>query len=187
MIRYWAEAGQLDEAFLDEHTKNREVLLEQAQAWPLDRAADVSGVPAGDIERLAVRYASTSPAVIRCGWGPERNQNGGQAIAAILAMPALMGKFGTRAGGYTMSNSGAIRTRMHEALGSPRWDTRMVNMSKLGAVLNGAIDPPIKGLFVYNCNPVATVPDQNAVIRGLCREDLFTVVFEQDCAHVRYL
>lgn len=34
-------------------------------------------------------------------------------------------------------------------------------------------------LFVYNCNPVATMPDQNRVIRGLEREDLFTVVFEQ--------
>jgi anaerobic selenocysteine-containing dehydrogenase len=34
-------------------------------------------------------------------------------------------------------------------------------------------------LFVYNCNPVATVPDQRRVVRGLEREDLFTVVFEQ--------
>ena len=34
-------------------------------------------------------------------------------------------------------------------------------------------------LFVYNCNPAATVPDQRRIIRGLEREDLFTVVFEQ--------
>ena len=34
-------------------------------------------------------------------------------------------------------------------------------------------------LFVYNCNPVATMPNQNRVIEGLSREDLFTVVFEQ--------
>ena len=181
MIRCWAHAGQLDESFLDQHTKNRDALLEQAETWPLDRAADVTGVPAQDIELLATRYAETSPAVIRCGWGPERNRNGGQAIAAILAIPALLGKFGTRAGGYTMSNSGAIRTRMDDALGGPRWETRSINMSQLGAVLNraAAIDPPIKGLFIYNCNPVATVPDQNAVIRGLSREDLFTVVLEQ--------
>src|SRR6202022_1403285 len=40
-------------------------------------------------------------------------------------------------------------------------------------------DPPINVLFVYNCNPVATVPAQRRVIEGLTREDLFTVVFEQ--------
>jgi anaerobic selenocysteine-containing dehydrogenase len=34
-------------------------------------------------------------------------------------------------------------------------------------------------LFVYNSNAVATTPDQRRVIRGLEREDLFTVVFEQ--------
>ena len=34
-------------------------------------------------------------------------------------------------------------------------------------------------LFVYNCNPVATVPDQNRVRQGLMREDLFTVVHDQ--------
>ncbi len=34
-------------------------------------------------------------------------------------------------------------------------------------------------LFVYNCNPAATAPDQRRVLRGLEREDLFTVVFEQ--------
>jgi anaerobic selenocysteine-containing dehydrogenase len=34
-------------------------------------------------------------------------------------------------------------------------------------------------VYVYNCNPVATAPDQNAIVRGLQREDLFTVVHEQ--------
>jgi anaerobic selenocysteine-containing dehydrogenase len=45
--------------------------------------------------------------VIRCGWGVERNRNGGSAIAAILALPAVAGKFGVRGGGYTMSNGDA--------------------------------------------------------------------------------
>ena len=39
--------------------------------------------------------------------------------------------------------------------------------------------PPVKVLFAYNANPVATVPDQRRIIRGLERDDLFTVVFEQ--------
>ena len=34
-------------------------------------------------------------------------------------------------------------------------------------------------LFVYNCNPLATMPNQNRVLAGLKRDDLFTVVFEQ--------
>src|SRR6185369_16642958 len=38
---------------------------------------------------------------------------------------------------------------------------------------------PVSVLFVYNCNPAVTVPDQRRILRGLERDDLFTVVFEQ--------
>ena len=37
----------------------------------------------------------------------------------------------------------------------------------------------MKLLFVYNCNPAATMPDQSRVLKGLQREDLFTIVFDQ--------
>jgi anaerobic selenocysteine-containing dehydrogenase len=56
---------------------------------------------------------------------------------------------------------------------------RVVNLSRLGHALTELNDPPVKALFVYNCNPAVTVPDQARVLRGLEREDLFTVVFEQ--------
>jgi anaerobic selenocysteine-containing dehydrogenase len=52
-------------------------------------------------------------------------------------------------------------------------------MNLLGRALLDYADPPVAVLFVYNCNPVATVPDQNRVRQGLMREDLFTVVHEQ--------
>jgi anaerobic selenocysteine-containing dehydrogenase len=39
--------------------------------------------------------------------------------------------------------------------------------------------PPVKALFVYNSNPAAIAPNQNAVLSGLARPDLFTVVHEQ--------
>lgn len=38
--------------------------------------------------------------------------------------------------------------------------------------------PPVKALIVYNCNPAAAAPDQAAVLAGLRRDDLFTVVME---------
>ncbi|MGL4651714.1 MAG: molybdopterin-containing oxidoreductase family protein, partial [Caldilineaceae bacterium] len=38
---------------------------------------------------------------------------------------------------------------------------------------------PVHALIVYNCNPVAVTPDQGAVMAGLKRDDLFTIVLEQ--------
>ena len=57
--------------------------------------------------------------------------------------------------------------------------TRIVNMNRLGHALNDLHDPPVASLYVYHSNPAAITPDQNAVLRGLAREDLFTVVHER--------
>ena len=182
MIHHWAETGRLDRAFLDANAVGLETLLEAASEWSLDRAAKESRVDRESILLLADRYANASPAILRCGWGLERNRNGGQAAAAVLAMPALLGKFGRRGGGFTLSNSGAGKLDASKLWKTSSWTTRVINMTELARVLNEPDNlngPPIRGLFVYNCNPVATVPDQNGILRGLLREDLFTVVFEQ--------
>jgi anaerobic selenocysteine-containing dehydrogenase len=179
MIQHWASEGRIDRGFLRERADGVEALLRAASEWSLERASAEARVDAAAVRRLADRYADASPAVLRCGWGLERNLNGGQAVAAILAMPALLSKFGVRGGGYTLSNSGAGKLRSEDLWNTAAWNTRTVNMTELSSVLNGPLAPPVKALFVYNCNPVATVPDQNGVMRGLEREDLFTVVFEQ--------
>src|SRR5207245_2491124 len=80
---------------------------------------------------------------------------------------------------YTMSNSAASKLDTTKVFGPVDWNTRVINMTQLPEVLNRPPDPPVKALFVYNCNPVATVPDQNELLRGLARKDLFTVVHEQ--------
>lgn len=178
MISRWEAEGRLDEAFLAAHTTGAETLLERAREWSVERAADLAGVPADDIRRLADVWADSSPALMRCGWGVERNRNGGQAVAAILAMPALTGKFGVRGGGYTLSNSGTYRLRQ-DVVDLSEWNTRQLDMTQLGRVLGGDLDPPVKAMFVYNANPAVTVPDQNRVLAGLERDDLFTVVSEQ--------
>jgi len=179
VIRWLFAEGKADLDFLATHTTGGEELRRRAQAWTFDRAAEASGVPAAEIERFARLYAESSPAVVRCGWGLERNRNGGSAVAAVLALPAVGGKFGVRGGGYVLSNSGAYAFDRAAATGEPEPSTRVINMNRLGEVLLERQDPPVTVLFSYNCNPLATMPNQEKVRRGLAREDLFTIVFDQ--------
>jgi anaerobic selenocysteine-containing dehydrogenase len=181
MIAEIARRGATATAFLAAHANGTDALLQAAAEWPLDRAAAECGVAAADIAALVTAYLERSPAVVRCGWGIERNRNGGQAVRAILALPAIAGKFGVRGGGYTMSLG---RTFPIDATALARPDlrrrpVRAINMVQLGRALTEPIDPPIRALFVYNANPVAMTPDQNRILAGLTREDLFTVVHEQ--------
>jgi anaerobic selenocysteine-containing dehydrogenase len=176
--RFLFDHGYADERFLADHTLGADRLRERAAEWDIPRAADVAGIDATALERFAQWYASSSPALIRCGWGLERNRNGGNAAAAVLALPAVGGKFGVRGGGYAMSNSSAW-SLTRPWLTEPEPTTRLVNMNHLGRMLTEPVTPPVKALFVYNCNPAVTMPDQQRVLRGLGREDLFTVVFDQ--------
>jgi anaerobic selenocysteine-containing dehydrogenase len=179
MIRHLAASGRVAHAFVREHCLDAQAPLSAAEPWTFERAAQVSGVPERQIAALAEDYASAQPALVRIGWGLERNRNGGSAVAAILALVALAGKFGARGGGYTLSNSEASRLDDERLRGRPEAETRIINMNRLGRVLLGELSPPpVQALFVYDCNPVATVPDQNRILRGLAREDLFTVVFD---------
>jgi len=176
--RFLFEEGHAAQAFLNEHTSGAAALREKAAPWTFERAAEVSGVDAAELRNIAKRYAATSPALVKCGWGLERNRNGGSAAAAVLALPAVAGKFGVRGGGYVMSNSASWNID-RSWLADEEPPTRAINMNKVGRILTEPEGSPINVLFVYNCNPVAILPDQRRVIRGLEREDLFTVVFDQ--------
>lgn len=176
--RFLFEEGHADTAFLDAYTTGAERLRQKALGWTFERAAAEAGIDAGRLREFAALYASTTPALVRCGWGQERNRNGGSASMAILALPAVAGKFGVRGGGYAMSNSASwnITRTWSEA---PDTTTRVVNMNLLGRALTELDAPPVKALFVYNSNAAVTSPDQRRVLKGLERDDLFTVVFEQ--------
>ncbi|PYR72900.1 MAG: molybdopterin-binding oxidoreductase [Acidobacteria bacterium] len=162
--RFMFENGHADRAFLDEHTTGADRLRLAAEPWTFERAAREAGVDAAQLRELAELYVASSPALVRCGWGLERNRNGGSAAASVLALPAVGGKFGVRGGGYSMSNSLAFGVRAAMWMDTPEPSTRLVNMNHLGRA---------------NCNPLATMPHQNLVLQGLQRDDLFTVVFEQ--------
>ena len=179
VIRWLFAEGKADLDFLATHATGGEELRRRAEPWTFARAAAASGVPATEIERFARLYAESSPALMRCGWGLERNRNGGSAVAAVLALPAVGGKFGVRGGGYVLSNSGAFAFDRAAAVGEPEPATRVINMNRLGEVLLERQDPPVTVLFSYNCNPLATMPNQEKVRRGLAREDLFTIAFDQ--------
>src|SRR4029077_15339919 len=98
-----------------------------------------------------------------CGGGPARARKGGWGGGAVLALPAVGGKFGVRGGGYVLSNSGAYAFDRAAAVGEPEPRPRVINMNRLGEVLLERNDPPFTVLFSYNCNPLATMPNQEKV------------------------
>jgi anaerobic selenocysteine-containing dehydrogenase len=156
-----------------------------------EQVAKVTGISAETIVRLAREYAGVvqrtgRPAVIRLNYGIQRSENGGNSARAVAMLPLLTGAWRHRGGGLQLSTSGAFPFDS-DALQMPELmrvsplgrSSRVVNMSELGQALTVLDGPRVKALFVYNSNPAAVAPNQNDVLRGMQREDLFTVVHEQ--------
>src|SRR5258706_5606847 len=143
--RYLFEEGHADAAFLSTHARGVEQSRERASPWTFERAAAEADVPIDMLRRVAQLYASTRPALIRCGYGQERNRNGGSASMAILALPAVGGKFGERGGGYMMSNSASWGIT-NTCAGAEEPSARIINMNRLGRALLQERDPPVQML-----------------------------------------
>jgi len=190
MMHVILNEGLEDRAYIDAMTHGFEQLAQRAREYTPERVAAWTGMTAGEIERLAREYAATKPAALRMNYGVQRSENGGTAVRAIAMLPALTGAWKHRGGGAQLSTSGAFAwnkqalERPDLALDSPLGrKARTVNMSTLGQALTelGTAPedgPPVKALFVYNSNPGAVAPNQNAVRRGMMRPDLFIVVHE---------
>jgi anaerobic selenocysteine-containing dehydrogenase len=170
-----------DEAWLEAHSVGWRELRERAAAYPPERVAAITGVPAETIVALARRYGTTKPAMLKTADGIQRHGNGGQTFRALCCLPAVVGQIGVRGGGMFYSTSGYVRWDS-EAVGHASEcppTPRIVNMNRIGAALNGEVhDPPIKSLFVFCANPAASAPNASLIVKGLQREDLFTVVHE---------
>ena len=195
--------GLEDRAYLAECTAGADELKAHAlrEEHAPEQVASVTGIAAEKIVRLAREYgrrelrAGNRPAVIRVNYGIQRSENGGTAARAVCMLPLLTGAWKERGGGLLLSTSGSFpfdgaaleRPDLMQASALGR-AARVVNMNRLGWALTELgwnpdskpdEGPPVKALFVYNCNAAAVAPNQNVVLAGLRREDLFTVVHEQ--------
>jgi anaerobic selenocysteine-containing dehydrogenase len=171
--------GWEDREYLSRYAVGLEEFRQACAAWPLERAAELSGIPAEKLARLAAELAQHAPAFIKVGYGMTRNEGGGNALRAITLLPALLGAWQQRGGGASLSTSGAfpLHTRRVAGLHLLQPERRHINQNQLGRALT-ELDPPLRALFVFNSNPAAVAPDSSSVRAGLAREDLFTVVLE---------
>jgi anaerobic selenocysteine-containing dehydrogenase len=168
------------------HANGFEELKTLAADYPPDRVEALTGIAKADILQLAREYATTRPAAIRLNYGVQRSEHGGAAVRAIAALPTLTGSWREVGGGLQITTSQAFHfdrpnlempgLQLKSPLGR---EARIINMTELGKALTQVENPPVKAIVVYNSNPATIAPNQNLVLKGFRRPDLFTVVLEQ--------
>lgn len=182
LMHLLAREGLVDRVFLAASTQGfAELEAQVLPDYPPERVSELSGLSVATLREMARAFGTARAPFIRLGGGLCRYGNGAMTARCIVALPALVGAWGKPGGGCLSGTSTSGAFAMHEVLREDFMATpsRVVNMNRLGEALNELRDPPVRSLYVYHSNPAAVAPDQNQVLQGLAREDLFTVVHER--------
>jgi anaerobic selenocysteine-containing dehydrogenase len=183
MMHVVLERGLQDDDYIARYTTGIDALRERAGEYTPEHTSRITGLAPEVIVSLGERYGRAKAAFIRVNYGLQRHGGGGMAVRTIACLPALTGHWRRAGGGVQLSSSHNFKfnTAVVERpdLSPP---VRTINMIRLGEALTtkdaGVGGPPVRALVVYNSNPGAVAPDRNAVLAGMRRDDLFTVVLE---------
>lgn len=183
MMHVMERDGLADRPFLTERAEGYEAFRETLSAYTPSWAEEETGVPAQAVEELAREFALAKAPAIILGSGPSRYGNGGMTVRLITILSAYTGAWGRPGGGLCGCNPGAGPYVDQDRVTRPdlrKRQGRTVNINELASALTGAPEGvPIRSLYVYGSNPVASVCCQKGIAEGLMRSDLFTVVHER--------
>ncbi len=159
-------------------------------------AAEITGVPARTIERLARDYATNKPAQLMQGLGPQRHAYGEQSVRAGITLACMTGNLGKLGGGWGGGEGGTL-------LGLPfgylptgvnpvkaripvfAWTDAVARGTEMTAgdgVVNGPLQSSIKFIFNLASNTLVNQhADVNRTVNLLRDESLveFIVASEQ--------
>ena len=165
-----------DHAFIDRWVEGCDAYMAHARAYTPEMAAEICGVDRAAFDTFADWYCDAKTVGVSVGNGIERGRSGGSGLRAAMALQALTGNHG-RLGAGVFAKPGHAFPKDTNRLQRPDLvpeGTRTINIVDVSRLLlDDALEPPIKAVFIYNHNPVATHPDQNRMRRALAREDVF--------------
>ena len=207
MINVIIANGWYDRQFVAEWTLGFDELKARAAAYPPEKVAEITWVPAKDIEKAAEMFATAKASALYTFIGATM---GGNSIATLRAMgflPALTGRLDQPGnnrfllptavrmpGYYGQSQGSGLSKNLDEQLSADRFPLlagpKAITSAYphprqvIDAMLTGR-PYPVRALWT-NCNPVVGLEDTCTVVEALKALDLLVVsdLFESPTAHL---
>jgi anaerobic selenocysteine-containing dehydrogenase len=180
MLHIMKKESLVDENYIKNHVQGYQEVLPSIENCTPEWGQSETGIPTTLIEQAARSYAR-GPSLLWLGQGLQRQPQGGNVFRACAMLPAITGNIGKPgAGFYYLNDTIGIGGRR----GGPSIYEKPqlndgpspVSQMDIPALLQ---DPAaIRSYVVWNCNPLASNPNQASMEKGLAREDLFTVVID---------
>jgi anaerobic selenocysteine-containing dehydrogenase len=195
------ESGQIDQAFINEHTVGFEFLRDTVALWKPDRVEQTSGVPKEKLRAAAEILSSTNSMVSTVLQGVYQTNQATAAAVQVNNLNLIRGMIGRPGCGVLQMNGQptAQNTRESGANGDlpgfRNWDNprHIAELAKIWNVHSGIIPhwaPPthamqifrycetgsIRMLWISATNPAVSLPELARIRKILQQESLFVIV-----------
>ena len=189
--------GLADHDFIDRRTSNFEALAETVSQYPPDRAAQITGVDAATIQRVARAWGEAGAGVIFWGMGISQHTTGTDNARCLIAMCAITGNIGRPGSGlhplrgqnnvqgssdmglipmfypdYQKADDPEVHARFERAWGADLDPKRGLTVTEIiGSALKGGV----RGMYMMGENPFLSDPNINKVRKALSKLDFLVV------------
>ena len=187
-----------DKTFIDDRTEGFEKLEQKLKDYPPQKVAEITGVSAEDIEKIAVMFASSEKSTILYAMGITQHSHGVDNVKSLANLAMLTGKIGKPSCGvnplrgqnnvqgacdmgglpnvypaYQVVTDENNRKKFEDA-----WQAEL--SPKVGftimEMMHGLEDGSIKGMMVMGENPMGSDPDVRHVKHALEEAEFLAVI-----------
>ncbi len=190
--------GLIDKDFIDHRTTNFAALADTVRDYPPERAAQITGVDADVIRRVARVWGEAAAGVIFWGMGISQHTTGTDNARCLIAMCAITGNVGKPGAGlhplrgqnnvqgssdmglipmfypdYQKADDPEVRARFERLWGTGDLDPKrgLTVTEIIGSALKGGV----RGMYMMGENPFLSDPNINKVRKALSALDFLVV------------
>lgn len=198
MMKVILDNNWQDQAFIEERTEGFEEFKQAIDTLSLEQAAELTGIPAQDIRRMAETYAKADKGSILYCMGITQHTTGVDNVKALANLAMLTGNLGKESagvnplrgqnnvqgacdmGGLPNVFSGYQKVTdqaTHEKMATA-WDSGKFSLEvgrTIPEMISGIEDGSVHSLYVLGENPVVSDPDSNHVAKALQKIDFLVV------------
>jgi len=197
MMHVILKEGWHQPSFIEERTEGFEAFSKVIEDYPPEKVAQITGVDAGDIVRMAETYAKAKAASIVYCMGITQHTTGVDNVKALANLAMLTGNVGRESTGvnplrgqnnvqgacdmgglpnvypgYQPVNMIDVQKKFEQA-----WNASLPDKVGLTVpeMLTGLADGSVKALYIMGENPIQSDPDTHHVEKGLKAAELLVV------------
>lgn len=196
MMRHILDCGLEDRSFISQRTQDFEVMKKELASWPMERAAQISGIAPETIAKAAECYARAKNASIVFCMGLTQHSCGTANVHAVCNLAMLCGQLGRPfcginplrgqnnvqgacdmgalpdfLPGYQSVTTPGVRSKFQAAWGSSLSATPGLTVTEMTA----SAGKTVRALYIMGENPMMSDPDIHHVKKRLGKLDFLMV------------